>query len=250
MVWTERFSSLTPPAWRRRRRRDSVHLNRRRALALLSVCQFCITRGVIRTAVTALPANINTAEGEPFLQPVSDRPAFVAVRQLSTAGDESAEPDPSAAEGTWYEPLIGFTAAQLDSPVCGGIERTFVPLTCSRRPDKSDRTCSHARVWLQVPGEAKETLPVSALQQSDAGARPSVHLWTPLLWHLPARISEVCCVFVCTGIHLFAGDTGNYWRSFGWAAVNKSIGVPCSPFFRLAWVCINVGLLCSCCPEQ
>lgn len=89
MVWTERFSSLTPPAWRRRRRRrrrDSVHLNRLRALALLSVCQFCITRGVIRTAVAALPANINTAEGEPFLQPVSDRPAFVAVRQLSTAG--------------------------------------------------------------------------------------------------------------------------------------------------------------------
>lgn len=246
MVWTERFSSLTPPAWRRRRRRrGSVHLNRRRALALLSVCQFCITRGVIRTAVAALPANINRFSSlSRTVQPLLPSDSW-ALRE-----DESAEPDPSAAEGTWYEPLIGFTAAQLDSPVCGGIERTFVPLTCSRRPDKSDRTCSHARVWLQVPGEAKETLPVSALQQSDAGARPSVHLWTPLLWHLPARISEVCCVFVCTGIHLFAGDTGNYWRSFGRAAVNKSKGVPCSPFFRLAWVCINVGLLCSCCPEQ
>lgn len=135
---------------------------------------------------------------------------------------------------TWNDAFLCFIKAQPHSsppstpPVSQGCRRDpeDVSLPWARRTLRcsADAPCSHARLWLQVPGEAEAALPVSALQQGDAGAGPSVYLWASVLWHLSARIPQVRGVFVCSHE---AADTG---ASFGRATVNNGCVGVSSPF--------------------
>lgn len=129
---------------------------------------------------------------------------------------------------TWYDAFLRLITAHPHSPGSTGLSerpRGRLPtFNQQNRPTFANAPCSHARVWLQVPGEAETALPVSALQQGDAGAGPSVYLWTSVLWYLSARIPQVRGVFVCSRE---AGDTR---ASFGRATVNNGCVGVSSPF--------------------
>lgn len=159
--------------------------------------------------------------------PGAAAPFVAAVRK-----DKPAPPPHSRSvalrKTTWYDAFLRLITAQPHSPGSRGLserprERSAT-FNLQNRPTYTDAPCSHARVWLQVPGEAEEALPVSPLQQGDAGAGPSVYLWTSVLWHLSARIPQVRGVFVCSHE---AGDTGG---SFGRATVNNGCVGVSSPF--------------------
>lgn len=223
MVWKESRGFLTPPAWRRRReekrrRRGSEHLNRRRSL-------HCAVSGA-RSAVTE---QLRRSKQTP--QRRKHRPCS----RLS-AGSSGAEE-----LRTRYPPLEA-TVSVTDEDVLWAHHRRRLhwedprTVTCSpeRRSCSRSRSRRHARLRLQVPGEAEAALPVSALQQGHAGAGAGLHLWTPLLWHLSARIPQVrrarvaLCIFICMRVHVCARAGCQLCRryrtprGFGWGRINKN----------------------------
>lgn len=211
MVRKESRGFLTPPAWRRRRRREekrrrrgSEHLNRRRSL-------HCAVSGAWSAVTERLRWFKQTSQRRKHR--FCSRPSVGSsgAKERRTRGPLEAIVSVTEEDVLWTHHWLRVDRTETDREDA----RTF---TCS--PERRSR--SHARLRLQVPGEAEEALPVSALQQGHAGAGAGLHLWTPLLWHLSARIPQVrrrscLCVFVCVRARaLTASSVGDTGGGFGW----------------------------------
>ena len=242
-MWTSVSASwlLLLERRRRRRRRCWVHLNRRRGCALCSVCQRLIHREDSQDRATHghRPQSCKAASRRPKPPRIA---AALFVAPVRT--DKPAPPPHSRSvalrKKTWNDAFLCLIKAQPHSPGSTGLLGrprgrlyTFSP---PNHPSYRDAPCSHARLRLQVPGEAEAALPVSALQQGDEGAGPSVYLWPSVLWHLSARIPQVRGVFVCSH------EAGETKASFGRATVNnRCVGVsspspqPACAFILLWW---------------
>lgn len=188
-------------------------------------------------------ADLHPADQRPKPPQIAPPPGAAGLFAATVSKDEPAPPphprSVALRKKTWNDAFLRLIKAQPHSPGFTGLlgrpRGRLDPFNPQNHPSFTDAPCSHARVWLQVPGEAEAALPVSALQQGDAGAGPSVYLWTSVLWHLSARIPQVRGVFVCSHE---AGDTR---AGFGRATVNNGcVGVsspfpqpPCAPI--LLW---------------
>lgn len=107
-------------------------------------------------------------------------------RALGPRGRGSA---PSSGRGRagWagLRPTVGAARSRERGP---SVARAVGP---PRARPRSPVPARHARLRLQVPGEAQAAAAVPAVREAHAGARAGVYLRPPLLRHLPAGVPQV-----------------------------------------------------------